>query len=58
MLCRNCLSEHTSTTLFGLQLKDIGSENFGVAKLMRYRPTGELVAVKFIERGDKVGKLC
>ncbi len=37
------------------QLKDIGSGNFGVAKLMRYKPTGELVAVKFIERGDKVG---
>ncbi len=37
-----------------LQLKDIGSGNFGVAKLMRYKPTGELVAVKFIERGDKV----
>lgn len=36
------------------QLKDIGSGNFGVAKLMRYKPTGELVAVKFIERGDKV----
>jgi len=36
------------------QLKDIGSGNFGVAKLMRYRSTGELVAVKFIERGDKV----
>jgi serine/threonine-protein kinase SRK2 len=37
-------------------LKDIGSGNFGVAKLMRYRPTGELVAVKFIERGDKIDK--
>ena len=38
------------------QLKDIGSGNFGVAKLMRYKPTGELVAVKFIERGDKVSR--
>jgi serine/threonine-protein kinase SRK2 len=37
-------------------LKDIGSGNFGVAKLMRYKPTGELVAVKFIERGDKIDK--
>ena len=39
-----------------IQLKDIGSGNFGVAKLMRYKPTGELVAVKFIERGDKVSR--
>lgn len=35
-------------------LKDIGSGNFGVAKLMRDKKTKELVAVKFIERGDKV----
>ncbi len=41
-----------------LQLKDIGSGNFGVAKLMRYKTTGELVAVKFIERGDKVLLCC
>jgi hypothetical protein len=41
-----------------LQLKDIGSGNFGVAKRMRYKPTGELVAVKFIERGDKVSPAC
>lgn len=37
-----------------LQIRDIGSGNFGVAKLMKDRKTGELVAVKFIERGDKV----
>ena len=36
------------------QIKDIGSGNFGVAKLMRDKTTGELVAVKFIERGEKV----
>lgn len=36
------------------QIKDIGSGNFGVAKLARDTVTGELVAVKFIERGDKV----
>ena len=36
------------------QIKDIGSGNFGVAKLMRDKATGELVAVKFIERGEKV----
>ncbi|KAM7257965.1 hypothetical protein ACFE04_013706 [Oxalis oulophora] len=34
-------------------LKDIGSGNFGVAKLARDRNTGELFAVKFIERGTK-----
>jgi serine/threonine-protein kinase SRK2 len=37
-------------------IKDIGSGNFGVAKLMKDRLTGELVAVKFIERGDKIDK--
>lgn len=37
-------------------IKDIGSGNFGVAKLMKDRQTGELVAVKFIERGDKIDK--
>jgi serine/threonine-protein kinase SRK2 len=35
-------------------LKDIGSGNFGVAKLVRERTTGELFAVKHIERGQKV----
>lgn len=37
------------------QIRDIGSGNFGVAKLCRARDTGELVAVKYIERGEKVG---
>ena len=37
-------------------IKDIGSGNFGVAKLMKDRFTGELVAVKFIERGEKIDK--
>ncbi|DBB15936.1 TPA: Serine/threonine-protein kinase srk2a [Trebouxia sp. C0006] len=37
-------------------IKDIGSGNFGVAKLMRDKRTGELVAVKFIERGEKINK--
>lgn len=36
------------------QVRDIGSGNFGVAKLMRDKNTGHLVAVKFIERGEKV----
>eukprot|EP00262_Sarcandra_glabra_P022182 TRINITY_DN9712_c0_g6_i1.p1 TRINITY_DN9712_c0_g6~~TRINITY_DN9712_c0_g6_i1.p1 ORF type:complete len:340 (-),score=57.69 TRINITY_DN9712_c0_g6_i1:269-1288(-) len=35
-------------------LKDIGSGNFGVAKLVRDRLTNELVAVKYIERGQKI----
>eukprot|EP00803_Ostreobium_quekettii_P000571 evm.model.scf_1515EXC.4 EVM.evm.TU.scf_1515EXC.4 scf_1515EXC:30903-34959(+) len=37
-------------------IKDLGSGNFGVARLMRNKKTGELVAVKFIERGDKIDK--
>lgn len=40
--------------LISIQIRDIGSGNFGVAKLMRDKVTGELVAVKFIERGEKV----
>ena len=35
------------------QIRDLGSGNFGVAKLMRDKQTNELVAVKFIERGPK-----
>ncbi|MBA0618421.1 hypothetical protein Godav_027774, partial [Gossypium davidsonii] len=35
-------------------LKDIGSGNFGVAKLVRDKRTGELYAVKYIERGPKI----
>ncbi|MBA0648025.1 hypothetical protein Goklo_015813 [Gossypium klotzschianum] len=35
-------------------VKDIGSGNFGVAKLARDRWTKELFAVKFIERGHKI----
>ncbi|KAJ0040046.1 hypothetical protein Pint_28116 [Pistacia integerrima] len=35
-------------------VKDIGSGNFGVARLMRDKLTKELVAVKYIERGDKI----
>ncbi|KAF7810924.1 serine/threonine-protein kinase SRK2E [Senna tora] len=34
-------------------VRDIGSGNFGVARLMRDKQTEELVAVKYIERGDK-----
>lgn len=35
-------------------VKDIGSGNFGVAKLVRDKSSKELFAVKFIERGQKV----
>lgn len=35
-------------------LKDIGSGNFGVAKLVKDKWSGELFAVKYIERGKKV----
>lgn len=35
-------------------IKDIGSGNFGVAKLVSDKRTRELFAVKFIERGQKV----
>ncbi|KAM7252007.1 hypothetical protein ACFE04_023890 [Oxalis oulophora] len=35
-------------------VKDIGSGNFGVARLMRDKLSKELVAVKYIERGDKI----
>ena len=40
-----------------MQIRDIGSGNFGQAKLMRCKRTGEEVAIKFIERGDKIGTL-
>jgi hypothetical protein len=35
-------------------VRDIGSGNFGVARLMRNRETRELVAVKCMERGPRV----
>lgn len=35
-------------------LKEIGSGNFGVAKLVRDKWSHELYAVKHIERGQKV----
>ncbi|KAJ8428954.1 hypothetical protein Cgig2_003285 [Carnegiea gigantea] len=34
-------------------VKDIGSGNFGVARLMRNKETKELVAMKYIERGPR-----
>jgi len=35
-------------------IKDIGSGNFGFAKLVRDKSTGQLFACKYIERGPKV----
>jgi serine/threonine-protein kinase SRK2 len=35
-------------------MKELGSGNFGVARLVRDKRTKELVAVKYIERGKKV----
>lgn len=35
-------------------VKDIGSGNFGVAKLVRDKWSGELYAIKYIERGQKI----
>lgn len=35
-------------------LEDIGSANFGKAKLMRNKRTKEIVAIKYIERGRKI----
>lgn len=39
-------------------MKDLGSGNFGVARLVRDKKTKELVAVKYIERGKKVSLFC
>ncbi|XP_066350155.1 serine/threonine-protein kinase SAPK5 [Miscanthus floridulus] len=35
-------------------VREIGAGNFGVAKLMRNKETRELVAMKFIERGNRI----
>lgn len=35
-------------------VRDIGAGNFGIARLMRDKQTRELVAVKYIERGEKI----
>jgi len=37
-------------------LKELGSGNFGVARLAKDKKTEELVAIKYIERGKKVMK--
>ncbi|GMN38419.1 hypothetical protein TIFTF001_007648 [Ficus carica] len=35
-------------------VKDLGSGNFGVARLLRHKDTKELVAMKYIERGHRI----
>lgn len=35
-------------------VQDIGAGNFGIARLMRDKVTQELVAIKYVERGDKI----
>lgn len=51
LVCRVC----TDGSMDKYELvKDIGSGNFGVARLMRNKETKELVAMKYIERGRKV----
>ena len=53
--CLLLRTKHADRQCVGLrQIRDIGSGNFGVAKLMRDKQTSEMVAVKFIERGEKV----
>ena len=38
-----------------LQIKDLNSGTFGFVELALDKSTGQQVAIKFIERGDKVG---
>ena len=37
-----------------LDVKTLGQGNFGTAKLMRHRASGQLFAIKYIERGEKI----
>ena len=37
-----------------VDVKTLGQGNFGTAKLMRHRASGQLFAIKYIERGDKI----
>lgn len=40
--------------LLAAQVKDLGRGTFGVVQLAQDKATGEVVALKFIERGNKV----
>ena len=37
-------------------VKELGSGNFGVTKLVRDKHGGELLAAKFLERGERIGR--
>lgn len=39
-------------------LKQLGAGNFGVARLVRDKKTKELFAVKYIERGKRLTRMC
>ncbi len=41
-----------------LQIKDLNSGTFGFVELALDKSTGQQVAIKFIERGDKVLTPC
>jgi hypothetical protein len=51
-----CEVARLTTAPWRTQIRDIGSGNFGVARLMRDKVSNELVAVKFIERGSRVSR--
>lgn len=36
------------------QIKDLNSGTFGFVQLAKEKATGEIIAIKFIERGEKV----
>lgn len=50
--CEICALVHKA--LSAIQIKDLGSGNFGVCQLMVDLDDGEHVAVKFLPRGHKV----
>jgi len=41
-----------------MQIRDLNSGTFGFVQLARDKQTGELIACKFIERGEKVRSRC
>jgi hypothetical protein len=47
-----------ATWLACLQIRDLNSGTFGFVQLARDKQSGELTAIKFIERGDKVRRLA
>ena len=54
----NCLSEHqkspdASASMLSVQVADLNRGAFGFVQLAKDLETGEQVAIKFIERGDK-----